>query len=367
MALIAGRLSIFARSMPDPLRTDQYWISRCFDLARKGIGYVSPNPPVGAVLVYQNTILAEGYHHYFGGPHAEVDAIRNVPAEHHHLIKNSTLYVSLEPCCTTGKTPPCTDLIISSGIKEVRLSAIDPNPAVAGKGITQLRDHGVRVESGILKEEGEHLIRAFSTNILKQRPYVILKWAQSKFGISGVQGQQIWFSHPYTQTWSHRLRAENDSIMVGARTVETDNPSLTTRDNPGRSPVRVVYDPNGRLDLHYKVFVEDEVKLFYFTTIENSAVKSQHLHSFLLSSDSDHATQMLSILFQHQIGSLLVEGGSYLHHLFIRENLWDEAWVVKTKNEIATGIQAPNLKGKLIETITLGMDTIVGIANEPSV
>ncbi len=343
---------------------DRLWMSRCFELAHIGIGYVSPNPPVGAILVYQNTILSEGYHHYFGGPHAEVMAITRVAAHQQHLIPESTLYVSLEPCCVTGKTPPCTELILHSGIKKVRISAIDPNPQVAGKGISRLLDHGVQVEIGILKEEGEHLIRSFRTNILKHRPHVVLKWAQSKYGISGVPGQQVWFSHPNTKTWSHQLRAQTDAIIVGARTVETDNPSLTTRNYPGRSPARVIYDPSGRLHQNYQVFNEDGVQIFYFSTIPNPRLQSKQISTFLFSTSGSHAEQMLSSLFSNNIGNLLVEGGSYLHHLFIGANLWDEAWVVKTQNELNSGIQAPNLKGKLIEIIDAGEDSMVGMRNE---
>jgi diaminohydroxyphosphoribosylaminopyrimidine deaminase/5-amino-6-(5-phosphoribosylamino)uracil reductase len=351
--------------MAKPDVSDQLWMSRCFDLARKGIGHVSPNPPVGAVLLYQNTIMAEGYHHYFGGPHAEVETIGNVPADKKHLVKDSILYVSLEPCCITGKTPPCTELIIKSGIKEVRVSAIDPNPDVAGKGIAQLQKNGINVVAGILKEEGEQLIRSFRMNILHQRPYVILKWAQSKHLVSGVPDQQIWFSHPHTLTFSHCLRAECEGIIVGAKTVETDNPSLTTRDYPGRSPARIIYDPNGKLHSDYKVFLDDGLRIFYFSSIDNPALSSvKNIITSILEPGLAHVPQILSTLFKNRIGSLLVEGGSYVHQLFIKENLWDEAWVIKTQNETKEGIQAPNIKGKLIDTISIGADTIVGIAND---
>jgi len=346
-------------------QSDLRWISRCFDLARKGIGSVSPNPPVGAVLVHEDKILAEGYHHYFGGAHAEVEAVKNVPAHLQHLVSKSILYVSLEPCCITGKTPPCTNLIIDNGIKDVRVSVADPNPNMAGKAISLLRQHGVHVDVGIRQEEGAHLIRAFRTNILKKKPYVILKWAQSKFGIAGFPGQQVWFSQPHTQVWSHQLRATYDAIIVGARTVETDNPSLTTRDYPGRSPARVIYDPNGRLHANYNVFKADGCKIFYFTSMPHTGLTpTQHLNIFTLSSESGHAAQMLSILFQHTIGSIVVEGGSFVHQLFIRENCWDEAWVVKTQHEMASGITAPNLRGRLIQNFSLENDTIVGMYNE---
>ena len=346
--------------------SDEYWMTRCFDLAARGIGHVSPNPPVGAVLVHEGNILAEGYHHFFGGPHAEVDVIENVPLENRHLIPAATLYVSLEPCCTFGKTPPCTELILTSGIKDVRIATMDPNPDVAGQGISILRKHGIEVTIGILEDHAKYLIRSFRTNILIHRPFVILKWAQSKFGISGLHGQQVWFSNPLTQTWSHRLRSEYDSILVGARTVETDNPYLTTREYPGDSPARVVYDPNGRLDGHYHVFTDDGSKVFYFSAGENkiSNANLANVSAHLLHGSHSHAKQILHALYLHQIGNLIVEGGSYLHHLFIRENLWDEAWVVQTPNNLDSGIRAPNLKGRLIDKFVISTDTIIGMSNE---
>ena len=341
-------------------------MSRCFDLAARGIGYVSPNPPVGAVLVHKGQLLAEGYHHHFGEAHAEVDVLQNVPLEKRHLIPEATLYVSLEPCCTFGKTPPCTDRILEAGIKDVRISILDPNPAVAGQSISLLRKHGIQTKVGIGEINGNELIKHFRVNILQHRPYVILKWAQSQYGISGVHGKQVWFSDPHTQTWSHRLRAEFDSIIVGARTVETDDPSLTTREYPGRSPTRVIYDPNGRLDLHYKVFNADGTNVFYFSAVENKISRSglAPVSAHLLHGTEGHTKQILAKLFHHQVGSVIVEGGSYLHHLFIKDNFWDEAWVVKTPNELNSGIRAPNLRGLLIDQFVIGNDTIIGMAND---
>lgn len=345
---------------------DELWMSRCFDLAARGIGYVSPNPPVGAVLVHQGELLAEGYHHQFGKPHAEVDVLQNVPLEKKHLIPKSTLYVSLEPCCHYGKTPPCTDRILEAGIKDVRICALDPNPSVAGQGISLLRKNGIETKVGILEDKGNELIKHFRVNMLHHRPFVILKWAQSKYGICGVHGKQVWFSDPHTQAWSHRLRATFDSIMVGARTVETDDPALTTREYPGRSPIRVIYDPNGRLDLHHKVFQADGIQVFYFSGMENKISKSglAPVSAHLLNGSEGHTKQMLHTLFHHQVGSVIVEGGSYLHHLFIKDHLWDEAWVVKTTNDLNSGIRAPNLNGKWIDQFMIGNDTIIGMANE---
>ena len=226
---IVAQMPIFAWMNSKLVMTDEAWMSRCFDLARRGLGRVSPNPPVGAVLVYQDRILGEGFHGYFGGPHAEVEAIRSVVQAERHLIPLATLYVSLEPCRITGKTPPCTDLILREGIKYVSVSTTDPNPAMAGSSLMHLRSKGISITEGILETEGKELIRTFSTNILLQRPHVILKWAQSKHNYIGIKGQQAWLSQPETAAWSHKQRSEVDAILVGARTIETDNPSLTTR------------------------------------------------------------------------------------------------------------------------------------------
>jgi diaminohydroxyphosphoribosylaminopyrimidine deaminase/5-amino-6-(5-phosphoribosylamino)uracil reductase len=340
------------------------WMRRCFELARRGIGSVSPNPPVGAVLVFNNKILGEGFHTRFGQPHAEVEAVRSVQDMDRRLIPESTLYVSLEPCCTTGKTPPCTDLILAEGIKSVRIAISDPNPAVAGKGIELLRSNGVHVETGILEEEACELIRPFQTNILYQRPYVILKWAQSKYGFIGKADDKIWLSDPSTSTWSHRQRSMVDAIMVGARTVMLDDPLLTTRNFPGKSPHRVVYDPNGKLNNNFRIFNADGRKIFYFSENENELIAGEHINKYILSKVENHVLTILRELFKKQIGILLVEGGAYLHQLFINENLWDEAWVISTIHALDQGIPAPNVKGKLIQKLSSASDTITGILNE---
>lgn len=343
------------------LASDKLWMNRCFDLARMGHGAVSPNPPVGAVLVHGGKHLSEGYHTHFGGPHAEVMAVRNVPEEKRHLIPDSTLYVSLEPCCVHGKTPPCTDLILRERIRDVRVSAIDPNPLVAGKGLALLEQHGVHTKHGILREEGQFLIRSFSTNILHHRPHVVLKWAQSKYGYTGMAGQQLWLSHPHTQLFSHKLRAHHDAILAGARTVETDNPYLTTREYPGRSPHRVIYDPQGRLEMHFHVFNDDGCTVYYFSKKENKNLSGPHIKKYILSASSDHASQMLTHLFENRIGNVIIEGGSFVHSLFIKENLWDEAWVIRTGNPMVNGIAAPIVRGELISKLVYGPDTIIGI------
>ncbi|MBK9984078.1 MAG: bifunctional diaminohydroxyphosphoribosylaminopyrimidine deaminase/5-amino-6-(5-phosphoribosylamino)uracil reductase RibD [Saprospiraceae bacterium] len=343
---------------------DHHWISRCFDLARRGIGAVSPNPPVGAVLVYDNRILGEGFHTRFGGPHAEVEAFRSVADADRHLIPKATLYVSLEPCCITGKTPPCTDLILREGVMDVRISTTDPNPLIANKGVELLRSKGINVITGILEKEGMELIRSFQTNILHHRPYVILKWAQSKNGYIGKPDEKIWLSHPYTNIWTHKKRSMVDAIMVGARTVLNDDPQLTTRDYEGRSPHRVIYDPNGILSTKFRVFNDDGCRVFYFSKEENFKVSGNHIIKFSLTDDSLHPEQILKALFLERIGILLIEGGAYLHNLFIEQHAWDEAWVIRTENELNAGIKAPVVKGRLKDQYDIGSDQILTILND---
>lgn len=343
---------------------DNLWISRCFELARRGIGAVSPNPPVGAVLVYENRILGEGFHTHFGGPHAEVVAFRRVPEADRSLISKATLYVSLEPCCVTGKTPPCTDLILREGVQDVRISTTDPNPKIAAKGIELLRTNGVKVVSGILEEEGIELLRSFRTNILHHRPYVILKWAQSKNGYIGMPGQKIWLSHPYTNFWTHKKRSVVDAIMVGARTVLNDDPQLTTRDYEGRSPHRVIYDPNCILMMKFRVFNDDGCRVYYFSNKDNLQISGHHIIKLLLTNENAHPDQILSKLFPYNIGILLIEGGAYVHNLFIDQNAWDEAWVIRTAHDLNTGIRAPVVKGKLKEKSEIASDEILTILND---
>ncbi|MDQ3015414.1 MAG: bifunctional diaminohydroxyphosphoribosylaminopyrimidine deaminase/5-amino-6-(5-phosphoribosylamino)uracil reductase RibD [Bacteroidota bacterium] len=346
---------------------DRRYMLRCFDLAQRGIGQVSPNPPVGAVLVFEGRIIGEGYHQRFGGPHAEVEAINNVTPEDRHLIPHSILYVSLEPCCMAGKTPPCTDLILHEGVKDVRFSTVDPNPLISGRSVTLLENAGVTVTYRILEEKGKYLIRAFATNILSTRPYVVLKWAQSKYGYVGQINKRILISHPYTSTWSHRLRAEADAIIVGARTIKSDNPHLTTRNTPGRSPHRVIYDPNGSLDKSYNAFQASEESVFYFSTEENQSIEGSQITKWILPEESPHIDFMLEKLFQQKLGIILVEGGSHLLNMFINADKWDEAWIIQSPHALNEGVQAPNLRGLKIDNFRIETDTVIGIRRDSTI
>jgi diaminohydroxyphosphoribosylaminopyrimidine deaminase/5-amino-6-(5-phosphoribosylamino)uracil reductase len=228
------------------------YMQRCFDLAYLGAGKVSPNPMVGAVLVHQNQIIGEGFHTGYGQPHAEVEAVRSVREEDKPLLSESTLYVSLEPCCFRGKTPACTSLILEKNIPKVVISVKDFTPEVAGKGVAILKEAGVEVITGILEEEGKK-VAAIRNHIVQQhRPFVLLKYARSADGYLSKKGQSTWLTNPLSKRWVHQWRKETDAIMVGTETAMMDNPCLTTRYFQGASPIRVVLDRQGRLphDLH---------------------------------------------------------------------------------------------------------------------
>ncbi|MFM2393946.1 MAG: Riboflavin biosynthesis protein RibD, partial [Bacteroidota bacterium] len=221
---------------------DDVYMQRCIDLAQKAGKYTKSNPNVGCVIVHENVIIGEGYHIKYGDKHAEINALLDVIEQHRHLLPNSTMYVSLEPCCIQGKTPPCSNTIIASGIKKIVIGAIDPNPLVNGLGVELLKKHGLEVTIGVKEIECNHLIRKFKIN-LKKRPYIILKWAQSYDGFMGHKTERILISNEYAQIYNHKLRTEVDGIVVGKNTAILDNPILTSRFFEGDNPVRIAFDP----------------------------------------------------------------------------------------------------------------------------
>jgi diaminohydroxyphosphoribosylaminopyrimidine deaminase / 5-amino-6-(5-phosphoribosylamino)uracil reductase len=222
-------------------------MQRCFDLARLGLGQVSPNPLVGAVLVYENRIIGEGWHQKYGGPHAEVHCVQSVDPALRHLIPRSTLYCSLEPCFHFGKTPPCVELILREKIPHVVIANTDPNPLTAGKSIAKLRAAGVRITDGVLAQEGADMNRPFFTWITQKRPYIRLKWAQSADAFLSKKGERTTISGPTVQRWVHRWRMESDAILVGTRTAVIDNPRLDNRLYWGKSPLRITFDRQMRI------------------------------------------------------------------------------------------------------------------------
>ncbi len=333
------------------------YIRRCFQLARKARKSVKSNPNVGAVLVYRDTIIGEGYHQVFGGPHAEVNAFKNVLPKNRHLISDCSLYVSLEPCCIENKTPACTSRIIKEGIKRVIIGCLDPNPKVAGNGIKLLQANGIEVISSILENEAESLIQAFVCN-LEQRPFVTLKWAKSKDHFISKTNQQTWLSNEISKIYVHKLRSEVDGILIGTKTALIDNPKLNTRHYPGESPLRIVIDRKAKIPKDHHLHMDGSPTVF--VTEKNSGlIISDNKHKLELDFTSDYfLDRMLKALFQqYNVCRLLVEGGANTLKSFIEKNLWDHAHIINTSKVLEEGIKAPNIKGKLVQKIDLQGDT----------
>ena len=299
---------------------------RCLQLARCGEAGAPPNPMVGAVIVCDGRIIGEGYHRRCGGPHAEVNAINSV--KERDLLSRSTIYVSLEPCAHYGKTPPCADLIIETGIRRVVIGCTDSFAKVNGLGIKKLREAGCEVQVGVLEQECRELNRRFFTFHEKHRPWIILKWAQSNDGFIG-KDERVILSNALTQTLVHRLRARSGAILVGTNTALQDNPTLTTRLWPGPNPLRLTIDRNGILPstLHLK---------------DNSTPTVIYSHESI--------EEILADLYARGIQSLLVEGGAKLLQSFIDKGLWDEARIETAPLCLGQGTKAPTLKDEQLKS-----------------
>jgi diaminohydroxyphosphoribosylaminopyrimidine deaminase/5-amino-6-(5-phosphoribosylamino)uracil reductase len=347
---------------------DEHYMLRCLQLAALGAGAVAPNPMVGAVLVHQGRIIGEGYHQEWGGPHAEVNCLSSVSAEHKELIPNSTLYVSLEPCAHFGKTPPCADLIIKNRIPKVVVACRDPFSAVNGKGLEKMQSAGVAVKAGVLEKEAKELNRRFFLFHTLHRPYVLLKWAQTADGrLRGKMGERLHISNPYTNRLVHRWRSEEMSILVGTNTAVEDDPELTTRHWPGQNPIRLVIDRDLSLPESLKLF-DGKFPTLVFTNRKHSLpdqavftdVKKQGLAFYQVSDDASLVPQILNALYQLRIQSVMVEGGAQLLQSFIDENSWDEARVITNEKLVAgEGLAAPRLdKACLINEESIFSDTL---------
>ncbi len=327
------------------MNIDERYMQRCLQLAAMADGHTSPNPMVGAVIVCNGKIIGEGYHRQCGGPHAEVNAIASV--RNKSLLRQSTIYVSLEPCSHHGKTPPCCDLIIASGIPRVVVGCLDPFPQVSGRGVKRLQENGIEVITNVLQEECWWLNRKFMTYHGKGRPYVTLKWAQSSDHyidrVRAPHESPTLFSTTTTRIWAHKLRATNDAIMVGTNTIITDNPSLTTRYWSGKNPIRIT------IDRHHRIPAQAAILDGTTPTI----VIGKDYISDPLSSCSGYTPQdILSYLSSQNIHSIIIEGGSELLQSFIDSNLWDEAHIETTAITLHKGIVAPCIKGKEMQKLT---------------
>lgn len=327
-------------------------MQRCLELARKGAGAVAPNPMVGALLVYKDKIIGEGWHQQYGEAHAEVNAIREaIHNGHEELIRQSTLYVSLEPCAHVGKTPPCADLIIRHKIPGVIIGCRDPFKAVDGKGIEKLKAAGVLVELGVLENECKELNKRFFTFHTKQRPYIILKWAQTADGkiapLNPPEGgtfeetgnRRLLISNEYSNRLVHKWRSEEASILIGTNTALLDDPELTTRLWPGNSPVRLVVDMNLRLPGSLKIF-NQQVRTIIFNKVKQE--EDGNVLYYQVTDDESLVQQITSALYHLSIQSVLVEGGAQLLQSFIDEGVWDETRVITNEKLIIhKGLGAP--------------------------
>ena len=332
------------------LTIDPTYMHRCLQVASLGEGQVAPNPMVGAVLVYNDQIIGEGYHKYFGGPHAEVECINSVHPDHQYLIEKSVLYVSLEPCAHFGKTPPCASLIIQKDIKQVVIGCRDPFEQVNGKGIEQLQAAGVEVKVGLLEEECRHLNKRFFIFHQKKRPYVFLKWAQSADQkIARSDKSRVLISNAYTNRLVHHWRSQYKAILVGTNTALHDDPALTTRWWPGKHPLRLVVDLQLRLPASLQLF-SDGLPTIVFNwhrhTITESGSKFNVIgvQYYRLSEGVSIIDQLVQALYQMEIQSLMVEGGAQLLQSFLSPGCWDEAAVItNTGLVIGEGLFAPML------------------------
>jgi len=366
--------------------TDEFFMSRCIQLATLGAGYVAPNPMVGAVLVHEGRIIGEGYHRVYGQAHAEVNCVNSVKDGDRHLVPAATMYVSLEPCAHYGKTPPCANLIVSEKIREVVIGCVDTFSAVAGKGISILQNAGVTVRTGILEAECRALNSRFFTFHEQQRPYIILKWAQCQAGYIGTKdGHPVRISNQYSDRLVHRWRSEEAGILVGSRTAVMDNPRLNNRLWTGKDPLRIVIDPHHRVPKTHHLYDGSQETFFFRGDSQNHPIpEADQLYdgsqeTFIFRGDSQNhpipeadqlyddsqatfsfnggsLTQLMHELHERRILSVLVEGGAATLNSFIEAGLWDEARIIRGSITLPGGLPAPLLKyAKIIsETPLLG-------------
>ena len=322
------------------------YIKRCIELAKNGLGKTYPNPMVGSVVVLNDKIIGEGWHQKAGASHAEVNAIHAV--KDRRLLKKATIYVSLEPCAHYGKTPPCAHLIVESGIKSVVIGTVDTHSKVCGKGISYLKENHCNVQVGFLEDECKLLNKHFFSYHNKKRPFIVLKWAETADGfIDKVRNENDkkephWISNQYSQQKVHQMRTQIQAILVGTHTALNDNPKLNVRTWKGNNPTRVVLDRNLVIPAHYHL-LDDTVKTIVLTEKgDPSTYKNTIFEQIDFSKNVPQ--QMCTVLYKHQIQSLLVEGGKQTLQSFIDDGLWDEAFVFVGNILFKEGLNAPVLK-----------------------
>ncbi|CEN47935.1 bifunctional diaminohydroxyphosphoribosylaminopyrimidine deaminase/5-amino-6-(5-phosphoribosylamino)uracil reductase RibD [Capnocytophaga canimorsus] len=330
------------------MATHEFFMQRCIQLAKNGLGSTYPNPLVGSVIVYQGKIIGEGWHKKSGEAHAEVCAINAVKDK--SLLAESTIYVNLEPCSHYGKTPPCADLIVEKGIKRVVIGSVDPFSEVAGKGIEKLQNSGIQTLVGVLNKESLALNKRFFTFHNLKRPYIILKWAETQDGFIAPQQRQStspqWITNSYSRQWVHRLRSVEQSILIGTQTALDDNPKLDSRDWAGTSPLRIIIDRELKIPRNFSVWNEQIPTLFLS---EKEQKNTQNTEIVRIDFSKNLPKQVCDLLYQKNKQSLIVEGGMHVIQQFIDADLWDEAWVFTGDNHFVLGKKAPTLYTKTFE------------------
>ena len=315
---------------------DEFYMNRCLELAKKALGKTYPNPLVGSVIVHEGKIIGEGFHQKAGENHAEINAINSV--ENKELLTESTIYVSLEPCSHFGKTPPCANKIAEIGFKKVVIGTLDSHEKVNGKGVEILEKAGIEVVSGILEKESRELNKRFFTFHEKKRPYLILKWAQSGDGFLDKDFKTTKISNGLVKQFVHTLRSEEHAILVGTQTALSDHPSLTTREISGRNPIRILIDFDLKVPRDARIYNEDATSLIFNSIKEEVAGNVK----FIKVEKENFLENLMQKLFEENIQSVIIEGGSFTLQKFIEQNLWDEAIIIKNENLIVeSGTKAP--------------------------
>jgi len=333
--------------------SDELYMRRALELAELGRGTVSPNPMVGCVIVKEDTIIGEGYHHKYGEAHAEVNAVNDV--QDLSSLKGSTAYVTLEPCAHFGKTPPCANLLAEMKVGKVVISAVDSNPLVGGKGIQILKEAGIEIETGILEKEARWQNRRFFTQIEKERPYVILKWAQTQDGfVARKDFSSKWISNSSSRQLVHKWRSEEDAILVGKNTAKFDDPALNVRSWVGKNPLRLVIDSRLELPQDLKLF-DQAVPTICYNTQKNEEKGNLE---FVRLKPGISVESLLEDLQKRKIQSVIVEGGSFLLNKFLKSELWDEARVFTSKNKFGEGIASPTISKPASEIISVLEDRL---------
>ncbi len=344
---------------------DIKFIRRCLDLAGKAEGMTYPNPLVGSVVVNRGKIIGEGYHLKAGEPHAEVNAVNSVKDK--NLLNSSILYVNLEPCSHFGKTPPCTDMIISKGIRKVVVGTEDTSGKISGKGISELRNAGCEVVTGVLEEECRWINRRFFCFNEKKRPYIILKWAQSTDGYIDVvrkaehARKPVWITGLSERVLVHKWRASEQAILAGAGTIRKDDPQLNVRFWAGNNPLRIVLSSSGKLGNDSKLFKKNGTNIVF-----THKDKTKQINGLIvkLKSNVVSARQVAEYLYNEGIQSVIIEGGREVLTHFISTGFWDEARIFYGKDEFKEGIMAPVVQGKVISRSNFSRSTLEIVKNE---